>query len=289
MLETGCYTARIMSDSSLSLNGMKTSARIASGSISLAMLNAVARQQLDAIEADAVTLMGASAMISLATAELAGKQAAHPTPAALGSPAQDTSAAPTAPAANPQTDTAAGVEAVEDATEAAARMIALTVALTVQDAANYLRNLQTLSTASIICTAIQTYSTPHASQGAPELTAPLPYVEQGAAQLEKVGSWATQLLAQLRALRPTAAAKEPSAGQPPRANLLESAANALSTAMQNAVSNQQQVNQTSQASAVMGIATLYSLDTASTGRATQQILDGAEPPAQQLEAADPAQ
>lgn len=267
---------------------MKPSALIASGSVSLAMLNAVARQQLDAIEAEAVTIMGASAMISLATAELAGKETASAASAALGAPAQDSPAAPTAPAATPQTDTLAGAEVVEDATEAAARMIALTVALTVQDAANYLRNLQTLSTASIICSAIQTYSTP-ASQSTPELTAPLPYVEQGSAQLEKIGSWATQILAQLRSLRPSAAAKEPSTGQPPRANLLESAANALQTAMQNAVSNQQQANQTAQASAVMGIATLYSIDTASTGRAAQKILNGAEPSAQQLESTHPGE
>jgi hypothetical protein len=47
---------------------------------------------------------------------------------------------------------------------------------------------------------------------------------------------------------------------------------ALSNAAHNATSNQQQSGLTSQATNVMGVSTLYSLDTASTGAATNAIL-----------------
>ena len=51
-------------------------------------------------------------------------------------------------------------------------------------------------------------------------------------------------------------------------NLYQATAQALSNAAHNATTAQQQTNVTSQAAATMGIATLYSLDTASTGVTT---------------------
>lgn len=55
-------------------------------------------------------------------------------------------------------------------------------------------------------------------------------------------------------------------------NLYQATAQALSNAAHNAVNTQQQNFVTSQAATTMGIATLYSIDTASTGIATMRIL-----------------
>ncbi len=54
-------------------------------------------------------------------------------------------------------------------------------------------------------------------------------------------------------------------------NLYIATSQALSNAAHNATSQQQQTSVTAQAATTMGIATLYSLDTASTGIATQKI------------------
>ncbi|WP_246794495.1 RebB family R body protein [Burkholderia perseverans] len=58
-------------------------------------------------------------------------------------------------------------------------------------------------------------------------------------------------------------------------NLFVATAQALANAAHNATSNQQQSNITAQAATVMGVATLYSIDTASTGVATTDILNAA--------------
>lgn len=55
-------------------------------------------------------------------------------------------------------------------------------------------------------------------------------------------------------------------------NLYQATAQALANAAHNATNAQQQNNITAQAATVMGVATLYSLDTSSTGLATQAIL-----------------
>ncbi|MBU9378578.1 RebB family R body protein [Burkholderia gladioli] len=54
-------------------------------------------------------------------------------------------------------------------------------------------------------------------------------------------------------------------------NLFVATAQALSNAAHNATSAQQQQNITAQAATVMGVATLYSVDTATTGEATTRI------------------
>jgi hypothetical protein len=55
-------------------------------------------------------------------------------------------------------------------------------------------------------------------------------------------------------------------------NLYQATAQALANAAHNAASAQQQANVAAQAATTMGVATLYSLDTASTGKATESIL-----------------
>jgi len=55
-------------------------------------------------------------------------------------------------------------------------------------------------------------------------------------------------------------------------NLFQATAQALSNAAHNATTAQQQANVAAQAATTMGVALLYSLDTASTGKATMSIL-----------------
>ena len=54
-------------------------------------------------------------------------------------------------------------------------------------------------------------------------------------------------------------------------NLYQTTSQALSNAAHNATNAQQQSNVTMQASTTQGVSTLYSIDTASTGKATQDI------------------
>ncbi|XOV80976.1 MAG: RebB family R body protein [Aestuariibacter sp.] len=55
-------------------------------------------------------------------------------------------------------------------------------------------------------------------------------------------------------------------------NLFQATSQALGNAAHNATTAQQQTNVTAQAATTMGVAVLYSLDTASTGMATKSIL-----------------
>ena len=55
-------------------------------------------------------------------------------------------------------------------------------------------------------------------------------------------------------------------------NLFQATAQALSNAAHNATTSQQQTNVTAQAATTMGVATLYAIDTASTGVATTKVL-----------------
>ena len=55
-------------------------------------------------------------------------------------------------------------------------------------------------------------------------------------------------------------------------NLFQATSQALSNAAHNATSAQQQTAVTAQAATTMGVATLYAVDTASTGKATSSIL-----------------
>lgn len=54
-------------------------------------------------------------------------------------------------------------------------------------------------------------------------------------------------------------------------NLFQATAQALANAAHNATTSQQQTNITAQAATTMGVATLYSIDTASSGVATTKI------------------
>lgn len=55
-------------------------------------------------------------------------------------------------------------------------------------------------------------------------------------------------------------------------NLFQATSQALGNAAHNATTAQQQAAITAQAATTMGVTTLYSIDTASTGMATKQIL-----------------
>ena len=55
-------------------------------------------------------------------------------------------------------------------------------------------------------------------------------------------------------------------------NLFQATAQALSNSAHNATTSQQQTSVTAQAATTQGVATLYAVDTASTGKATQAIL-----------------
>ncbi|TDF41467.1 glycerol-3-phosphate dehydrogenase [Alteromonadaceae bacterium M269] len=55
-------------------------------------------------------------------------------------------------------------------------------------------------------------------------------------------------------------------------NLMQATSQALGNAAHNATTAQQQTAVTAQAATTMGVATLYSIDAASTGKATQAIL-----------------
>lgn len=56
-------------------------------------------------------------------------------------------------------------------------------------------------------------------------------------------------------------------------NLFQATSQALGNAAHNATTAQQQTNTMAQAATTMGVAVLYSLDTASTGIATKKILE----------------
>lgn len=55
-------------------------------------------------------------------------------------------------------------------------------------------------------------------------------------------------------------------------NLYQATSQALANAAHNATNAQQQTNVTAQAATTMGVATLYAIDTAATGIATEDIL-----------------
>lgn len=55
-------------------------------------------------------------------------------------------------------------------------------------------------------------------------------------------------------------------------NLYQASAQALSNAAHDATTSQQQTNITAQAATTQGVSTLYTIDTASTGNATEKIL-----------------
>ncbi len=55
-------------------------------------------------------------------------------------------------------------------------------------------------------------------------------------------------------------------------NLFQATSQAISNAAHNATTSQQQTNVTAQSATTMGVATLYAVDTASTGIATSKVL-----------------
>jgi len=259
------------------------SAVIAQMSMSLAMLNATSRQDMNAIAASSVTLM--------AVAEILGSLASTPSEilskaTTANSPAPATSvqsamngeqagnenlADSEAVAIKPGSDT----EVLGDSIDAAVRVIAQTVALSVQDGANYLRNIQTLSTASI-GSALANFNTTRNSEDLKILRTSQALVESGTQEYTSLCTAASDILEKLRTLRSTDNPRELRMGDHhsgPLGELLRAVVHALSQATENTVVSQQQANVTAQAALTMGIATMYSIDTAALGRESAIILN----------------
>src|ERR1700761_6611497 len=116
---------------------------ILSESLGLALLNAVLRQQLDGISANAVTVAAAAEILGIKTQkdESSAGNATAPEDLPQGAAAKDfaSGVAGQAPTSIVRSD-AAGM---------ALQYIAQAVALSVQDAADHLRNLRTLHTAAL--------------------------------------------------------------------------------------------------------------------------------------------
>ena len=276
-----------MTNPTFPANEIPFSAIVASEAISLAMLNAVAQQQSGAVAAQAVTIMGVTTLYSINTAETGAEwkkslDAAIPAaPAAHKIPSIAETALATV-------DKIASSEANHDTLESAAQLIAVATALSVVDAANYLRNVQTLSTAAMASSLlIQPNATRPGSIDNPALAAVVSVLDHSAAQFEKLCHRATDVLAQLRPLPSAGGAGEAPGNTVPDADLLKATAQALSLAVHNAVTNQQQMNITAQSATVMGVATLYAMDTATTGAATSEILDAGTPSAPKREIPTP--
>ena len=256
-------------------NDIGLSAIIAEEAVSLAMLNAVQRQQQDGILAQAVTATCATAILSLIPAEIASPEV--PAALALAGASAESGGAPTLGGATASESIAADdmdarAGAPQDILDGALRMMALTIALTVQDAANYLRNVQTLSTASIACSLVPPEAEQHVSKDIPPA---ILAVERCASQFQDFCSRTTVILGELQSLRASGGASETGWGETRGAiaELLQGTARALSTAAQNAASGQQQNDVSAQAATVMGVTTLYSVDTAALGESVEKILN----------------
>lgn len=250
---------------------------VAGEAVSLAMLNAVARQQLDGTLAQAVTAMGVSEILSIAPAEAAAKTASARALSGSSAALPDAFVLDLEPTGSAP-GTAAGSKAPHGATETAADLIALAVALSVQDAANYLRNVQTLNVAALAANYIDRSSSKAAAEASDTIAAATAAMDHGRAQFEKLCQQSVETLKQLRSAHVAEPDAEtaPLAGSSSHHDILQATISALSVAVKNAVNNQQQVNVTAQASTTMGVSTLYALDTAATGVAVKDILGDAK-------------
>lgn len=226
-------------------------------SLSLALLNAVARQQMHGILASATTIMAATIILAGNPASRRGSRPPAPeaaTPAAAeGQPGAAGSALPhNHPAAvEPARITGA------DGIGMALQFVAQSVALSVQDAADYLRNLTTVCTASIGRSLARLDSGGNAGS-IEEIQQAQQIVTQATAEWNRVRTEALEFLEQL-----SQAARSCNASAAPSTHAIAAGvADALSLAAHNAVTSQQQTNVTMQAATTMGTATMFSVDTA---------------------------
>lgn len=271
-------------------------AAVAEASVGLAMLNAVARQQADGVTASAATVMAVSEMLSLETVEFGSifkqqlEKAQHASAASANALAETPPG--NAPAATGEASAAQGAPAGAAPSQLpqdmVARMFVQTAALRVQDMNDWLRQLQTIAAASFALALLAQASTGDPDSGrTPGLYASIgetvittTYAFE--AHFEKMGHLVSQFLQGW-----PGTGKDGSAGEGTSDNLLQARNHALSIALENAVVNQQQMNARSQAATVMGVSTLYSLDTAATGKATEEALDPSAPASQPQESPAP--
>jgi len=253
---------------------------LAAESTALALLNAVSRQQLDSSALNSVTLMAATEILASEAStpgELAVSSNSRPLEIhdpASPEPAQlSISSTKPAPEHLPSTEPHAQLTHSHPA-QLDARIIAQAVALSVQDSVNFLRNLEILVTASIGSSLANLDTTRNAGNDLPQFAVARDLLQTGRQQLYETASLASSVLQNLSQL-PAASPANPDSdghGFDQLGDLWQSISQSLAQASANAVQSQQQVNITSQAALVQGIATLYSLDTAATGETVQRIL-----------------
>lgn len=254
---------------------------ILSESLGLALLNAVSRQQLDGISASAVTVAAAAEILGTRAQEAESRTGSLTAVEDLpqGSEAKDF-------AGGGADKEHAGI-AGNDAAGMALQYIAQAVALSVQDAADHLRNLRTLHTAAFgrhlrfvdgkdVNKLEKDSSELQAIESAlgREKTAFHDFYTHAAAFLEQLSkekssaSSATEVVDDARAFPELTNVPAVAMG-----NLFVATSQALSNAAHNATTSQQQTNITAQTANVQGITTLYSIDTASTAVSTRGVLN----------------
>jgi hypothetical protein len=245
-----------------------TPAEVYQASISLSMLNAVSRQQLDGIAASATTIMAATEI-------LAGAVAVPPQLPPAKSASLDAALAPIATHAKQALDSASAADLAatalpapsDDVASIAMAAVAQAYTIAVQDGANYLRNIQAIAVAAISFALKSMLSSPTANESLP-LGTSKQVLDDALVQFQQLASLAT---VGLEKLHPPQQPGLPADSPSPRDAFPQSSMTDLATALRNAIVQQQNANITAQAATVMGVSTLYSLDSAAAGEAVREI------------------
>ncbi len=246
-------------------------------SLSLALLNAVTQQQRDGISAEAVTIMSAL--------EILGSITSTPLETGLEETKSKLFSAGTSPSvsalASQEPTNTEPVQTIgivgRNAADMALQFVAQSVALSVQDAANSLRNLRTLCIAAIGRSLRQIEITGDLKTNGPELEMVQDMLAKGTSGFQQIYKDATVFLQELslKEKSPTFTQGEvlsaPDATR--EAGIPPSIPKELLQAVFGAVLAQQEANITAQASTTQGIATLYSLITAIVAKAEQKALE----------------
>ena len=235
---------------------------VLSESLSLALLNAVNHQQTSGIAAAAAATMSAMAILSLGAAEAGAAARA----AAKSAAAADSAAGPKPLALSREAAAPTAYLSTVGGPEMALQFVAQSVALSVQDAVDSVRNVSTICTAAIGATLVRMQTGGDAKSLAEEIQLIQEILAKATASLQATWKEAAAFLAQ-------APHRESSATEADTP-LSAAVAQAIANAAHNAVTAQQQTNITAQAATTMGVATLYSLDTAAAGIATKAVSSG---------------
>jgi hypothetical protein len=254
--------------------------------LSLALQNTVSQRQQDWIAAEAVTITAVTQILGTITSTPADTRgnAANPLPEWLIHHSPERRNSPEA-AAKPALAEKVDL-AIADSEEMALKFVAQSVALSVEDAANYLRNLRIICTAAIGRFLAQIENTGEGKGALEEIQSAQEILAKAAEDFQRVYKEAATFLEQRSQSGKSAVTdsgeRQANLGTGHKtAELSEAAIQALAQAIRNAVTTQQQMNVTAQASTTMGLATLYSIPTGATGMAEKKALqDGAHQAAQ---------